>query len=202
MHTFTIAAGASWNVASNPADGTCTNLHYNGSGWDNVTLGTGSTSAYTSFNAEYSSGGRGSNGNTPYTAHTGSGGSGNEDINRTDGHAQTLTNMATPWEGGNGGLGGGFHSSTCNRGTSGGAVAVQAYFRIMNTLITHLINLNLTIMEAVLIFRREQVTLLVKRFTPEKAIPVVMVMVMKLLVVQVVVVLLVITFRKIGVGVE
>lgn len=120
LHTFTIAAGASWNVASNPADGTCTNLHYNGSGWDNVTLGTGSTSAYTSFNAEYSSGGRGSNGNTPYTAHTGSGGSGNEDINRTDGHAQTLTNMATPWEGGNGGLGGGFHSSTCNRGTSGG----------------------------------------------------------------------------------
>ena len=59
LHTFTIAAGASWNVASNPADGTCTNLHYNGSGWDNVTLGTGSTSAYTSFNAEYSSGGRG-----------------------------------------------------------------------------------------------------------------------------------------------
>lgn len=119
LHTFTIAAGATYS-GTNPSDGTCTNLHYNGSGWDDVTLGTGSSQNYYPFNAEYSSGGRGSYGNAPYTAHTGSGGSGSEDLSRTDGHAQTLTNMATPWEGGNGGLGGGFHSASCNRGTSGG----------------------------------------------------------------------------------
>ncbi len=119
LHTYTIAAGASY-TGTNPSDGTCTNLHYNGSGWDDVTVGTGSSQGYYSWNAEYSSGGRGSYGNAPYTAHTGSGGSGSEDLNRTDGHSQTLTNMATPWVGGNGGLGGGYHSSTCNRGTSGG----------------------------------------------------------------------------------
>ena len=65
LHTVALGAGQAFNASARGTDSTCTNLHYNGSGWDDITCaGGGGATDYTSNKTgSNGSGGAGANGN-------------------------------------------------------------------------------------------------------------------------------------------
>ena len=84
LHTVALGAGQAFNASARGTDSTCTNLHYNGSGWDDITCaGGGGSTDYASGATKAGSngsGGGGGNGNAAaassytlsYTGYAGS----------------------------------------------------------------------------------------------------------------------------------